>query len=120
MRVTSEFWVTAYLRRRNDAGFFTAVLRRGAAEAGAIFVKVARLDGTADLYAPLPQALYEDDEATSGGRMFERVMERAAESDVDARLVRERGFDPDCWQIESESRDGGHDLDLRGEEDRRS
>lgn len=112
-RVTSDFFVSAYVRRRNDAGRFTAVVRRGAAEAGAIFVKVARLDGTADLYGPAPQALFEaDDPAVAGGRLFERLATAAPEPDVDARLSRERGFDPDCWIVETEDRAGVADLDV--------
>ncbi len=112
-RVTSDFFVSAYVRRRNGAGRFTAVVHRGAAEAGAIFVKISRLDGTADLYGPAPQSLIEDgDPAIAGGRLFERLFTAAPEADVDQRLARERRFDPDCWVVESEDRSAGHDLDL--------
>jgi hypothetical protein len=112
-RVTSDFFVSAYVRRRNDAGRFTAVVRRGSAEAGAIFVKVARLDGTADLYGPAPQSLVDPaDPAVAGGRLFERLVTAAPEPDVDARIARERAFDPDCWIIETEDRAGGSDLDV--------
>ncbi|SON54861.1 hypothetical protein HDIA_1320 [Hartmannibacter diazotrophicus] len=118
MRVTTDFWVSAYVRRRNDGGRFTAVVRRGSAEAGAVFVKISRLDGTADLFAPLPQAFFgEGETATTGGRIFEQVMVAAPEADVDSRLASERRFDPDCWIVESESRDGGHDLDVRSADD---
>lgn len=112
-RVTSDFFVSAYVRRRNDAGRFTAVISRGSPEAGAIFVKIARLDGTADLYGPVPQMfLDETDPAVAGGRVFERLMDAAPEFEVDERLRRERGFDPDAWIVESESREGDHDLDV--------
>ena len=112
-RVTSDFFVSAYVRRRNDAGFFTAVMHRGAAEAGAIYVKIARLDRTADLYGPVPQMFLDDaDPAIAGGRVFELLMEKAPEYEVDERLARERGFDPDVWVVESESRDGSHGLDV--------
>jgi hypothetical protein len=67
-RITSDFFVSAYVRRRNDAGHFTAVVKRGDAAAGAIFVKLARLDRTADLYGPVPQMfLDEADPAVCGG-----------------------------------------------------
>lgn len=112
-RVTSDFFVSAYVRRRNDAGFFTAVVRRGAVEAGAIFVKVSRLDGTADLYGPVPQALFDaGDDAVAGGRVFERLATAAADGEIEARLASERRFDPDCWIIETEDRAGGSDLDV--------
>jgi len=104
MRVVSSFWVGAYVRRVNATGAFAAIARRGAAEAGAIFVKVARLDGTADLYAPAPQSVF--DEGRAYDRRFERVLEAAEDAAVEARLKREIGFDPDVWIVEVEDRQG--------------
>ncbi len=60
MRLKSAIWVAAYLRRCQTAGVFGAVRRRGAEEAGAVFVKVATLDGNATLYVPAPQTVYDD------------------------------------------------------------
>src|SRR3978361_226519 len=60
MRLKSAIWVAAYLRRCQTEGIFGAVRRRGAEEAGAVFVKVATLDGNAVLYAPAPQTVYDD------------------------------------------------------------
>lgn len=112
-RITSEFFVSAYIRRRNDQGRFTAVVKRGAAEAGAIFVKLSRLDGTADLYGPLPQVFVADlGPAIAGGRVFEPLMRAAPEAEVDARLARERRFDGDCWIVETEDRGGTVELDV--------
>lgn len=112
-RLTSDFFVSAYVRRRNDAGRFTAVVKRGNAEAGAIFIKLARLDGTADLYAPALQLYVEPtDPGLAGGRQFEHLMVVAPEADVDARLVSERRFDPDCWIVETEDRSGEAELDV--------
>ena len=60
MRLKSSIWVAAYLRRCQTVGIFGAVRRRGAEEAGAVFVKVALLDGNAMLYAPAPQTVYDE------------------------------------------------------------
>ncbi|MET0943059.1 MAG: DUF1491 family protein, partial [Mesorhizobium sp.] len=38
MRVTSELWVSALTRRVFSGGGFAAILKRGAAEAGAVFI----------------------------------------------------------------------------------
>ena len=112
-RITSDFFVSAYVRRRNDAGCFTAIVKRGAAEAGAIYIKIARLDGRADLYGPAPQSLVPiEDPAIAGGRLFERLMTGEAEGVVDERLARERRFDPDCWIVECEDRSGTALLDV--------
>ena len=70
MRLKSSIWVAAYLRRCQTEGIFGAVRRRGAEEAGAVFVKVATLDGNAMLYAPAPQTVYDDSRPIE--RMFAR------------------------------------------------
>jgi hypothetical protein len=112
MRLKSGLWVSAYVRRCNIEGAFAAVRRRGSEEAGAIFIKVNRLDGTADLYAPASQSAFIDEEQPID-RVFTpglRVMP-APESDVEARLEREVRFDPDVWIVEIEERSGRHFLD---------
>ena len=112
MRLKSDIWVSAYLRRCNVEGVFAAVRRRGAEEAGAIFIKISRLDGTAVLYGPAPQSAF--DEAHPGERFFTAVLGGAApapDADVEARLVREIRYDPDLWIVEAEDRSGRNFLD---------
>jgi hypothetical protein len=112
MRLKSGIWVAAYLRRCNVEGVFAAVRRRGAEEAGAIFIKVNRLDGTGTLYGPAPQAVF--DEAQPADRMFMAQVGRgppAAEAELEARLVKEIRFDPDLWIVEVEDRAGRNFLD---------
>jgi hypothetical protein len=104
MRLKSAILVAAIVRQANSEAAFAAVTRRGAQDAGAIFIRVARLDGTADLYAPAPQSSFDADDA--GDRLFEAVMSRAPERDVDERLTRERAFDSDLWVVEIEDRAG--------------
>ena len=104
MRVTSSLWAGAYVRRCYSKGAVATVARRGAEEAGAIFVIVERLDGTADLYGPAPQSSFA--EARPSDRRFERIMEREALEAVTARLKRESNFDPDLWIVAVEDRDG--------------
>jgi hypothetical protein len=111
MRLKSAMWVAAYIRRCQVEGIFAAVRRHGADEAGAIFIKVNRLDGTADLYAPAPQSAF--DEAQPADRAFSPALKTqpAAEPDVEAFLAREMRFDPDVWIVETEDRAGRHLLD---------
>src|SRR5690242_16273309 len=112
MRLKSAIWVAAYVRRCNLEGAFAAVRRRGAEEAGAIFVKLNRLDGTAELFGPAPQSTF--DEAHPTDRAFSRCLREqpVAEANVEERLVREIRFDPDAWIVEIEDRTGRHFLDL--------
>jgi hypothetical protein len=111
MRLKSAIWVAAYVRRCNGEGAFAAVRRRGAEEAGAIFIKLNRLDGTAELFVPAPQAAF--DEASPSDRAFSRYFgtEPAPDQKVEERLGREARFDPDVWIVEVEDRAGRHFLD---------
>ena len=83
------------------------VVRRGEAERGAVWIKVATLDRKATLFGPAPAGL--DDAGTE--RQFILAQGPAEEADIDARLARERGFDSDIWVIEIEDRAGRHLLD---------
>ena len=109
MRVTSDFFVSALVRRVFGEGGFAAVSKKGAPEAGAVFVCVDRLDGTFDFYGPAPQAMFSDQPQ---GRLFERVFERSERAAVDSRLASEARMDPDYWLIDIEARDGRVDLPL--------
>ena len=111
MRLKSGIWVSAYIRRCGVEGVFAAVRRRGAEEAGAIFVIVNRLDGTADLYGPAPQSAF--DERRPSDRAFTPAIATlpAPESAVESYIARESRFDPDIWVIEIEERSGRHFLE---------
>ena len=62
LRLRSDIWVAAYLRRCGVEGVSAVLRRRGAAEAGAIFVKVDHLNGFSTLYEPAPQSVAADAE----------------------------------------------------------
>ncbi|MBF9195264.1 DUF1491 family protein [Microvirga terrestris] len=108
VRLRSDFWVSAYLRRCSLEGLDAALRKRGSAEAGAIYVKVDHLDGTASLYGPAPQLFLDD----SGERLFAPVLQGSTPLDVEERMARELRFDPDLWLVEVDDRQGRHFLDL--------
>ena len=111
MRLKSAIWVAAYLRRCQTAGVFGAVRRRGAEEAGTVFVKVATMDGSAMLYVPAPQTVYDDSRPAE--RLFTPLSpDPMPESSVEERLTKEIRFDPDVWIVETEDKAGRHFLDL--------
>src|ERR1044072_2276209 len=98
MRLKSSIWVAAYLRRCQTEGVFGAVRRRGAEDAGAVFVKLALLDGNAMLYAPAPQTAYDD------SRPIERVFAPTAaqpvpEQAAEERVAQEIPVGPGVWGI---------------------
>ena len=110
-RLRSDFWVSAYIRRCGVEGVEAVLRKRGAAEAGALFVKVDRLDGTASLYGPAPQVFLDD----SGERLFSAVLVNTTPLDVEERVARELQFDPDLGLVEVDDRAGRHFLDLANE-----
>ena len=103
MRVTTDFWVAALVKRVFSGGGFAAVVKRGAAEAGAVFVIVRDRLGAALLFGPAPQTSY--DTARPDDRFFTRhaLEDEAA---LDARLEKEKRFDPDIWVVEIEPGQG--------------
>lgn len=107
MRVTSDFWVSAFIRRVGLEGGFATLRRRGNAEAGAIAVTVSRAaDRLVALYLQAPQSAFDD------GRPVDRLFVPAwpdifvEEPRVSEKLARETKFDPDLWIIDIEDRDG--------------
>lgn len=112
MRLKSAIWVAAYVRRCNIEGSFAAVRRRGAEEAGAIFVKISKLDGTAALFGPAPQTAFDD--ARPVEHLFTSFFAQGfvPEVDVEAKIAREQNFDPDLWLVEVEDRAGRSFLNL--------
>lgn len=99
-RLATGFWVAAYRARLEQAGVMAYVAKRGDDTAGAVLVKLATLDGQAQLF----QRSYD---LMSGERTWVTLAE-GAESDVDAAAARQASFDPDLWIIEVEDRHGRH------------
>jgi hypothetical protein len=106
VRLTADIWVAAYLARLRLEAIPAYVMRRGDATAGAVVVKVATLDGRAQLWGRVPDLM-------SGERRWERMAE-GPEAEVEASVARQAGFDPDLWVIEVEDRGGRHLLDDPG------
>lgn len=110
MRLRSDIWVAAYLRRCGSENVFAALRRRGSPEAGAVIIRIDRLDGTSTLYSPAPQS-----EAREGvDRLFARAHadEFLDNEKIEARIAREISFDSDLWIVEVEDRQGRHFLEL--------
>lgn len=112
MRLKSALWVAAYLRRCQVEGVYAVVRRRGAEEAGAVFVRIDRLDGTSELFGPAPQSAFAATAAAE--RIFSASLatQPAPDAAVETYLARELKFDPDIWIVEVEDRSGRNFLDV--------
>lgn len=102
-RVKAELWVQAYVRTVMGAGAAAFVVRRGDADAGAILIKLNRLDGQAMVLV-----------ARTGpeGRVWIRATgeDWVADAAAEERLATAFARDPDLWIVEVEDRAGRHFL----------
>jgi hypothetical protein len=108
MRLRADIWVKAYIRRCSVEGAAAFVVRHGDDMAGAIFIKVDKLDGTCLVFGPAPAGF----SGTEIDRqwMAHLAIEGTAVEKADAFLAREAEFDSDMWIIEVEDRRGRHFL----------
>ncbi len=82
---------------------FGAVVRKGAEEAGAVYVIVDHLDGSCHLFGPAPGASHDE----NGERLWvEEVTPPGGPPDAMAILERRTRADPDIWIVEVEDRSG--------------
>lgn len=109
MRLKSEIWVKAYVRRSTSAGRQAYVVRHGDDDAGAIYIRINRLDGTSLLYGPAPASLSGLETDRRWVAHFKGAPRPDAE--IDTALEREARTDPDLWIVDVEARDGDHGLD---------
>lgn len=103
MIIASDVWVSALIRRAELAGANAVVVRRGDQRAGSVIVKVYD--------SSTRQArLYSEAFGPDGDRLWMQPVTSEFESELDAYVERQRGYDPDLWVVEIEDREGRHFL----------
>lgn len=105
-RLSTDFWVTAYLARLTQAGIFAHVAHKGDAQAGSVAIKLATMDRNASLFL----RRYDDDFQL----VWQREIDAAPEFEVDAAIAKQRSYDRDLWVIEVEDPKGRHLLEEEG------
>ncbi len=98
-RLKAGIFVKALIRRAEVAGASAYVARRGAEEAGAILIKIARLDGTCLV---LEQARRGEGELVWAKPLGDGVEEARAAQFFEKQIR----FDRDLWIVEIEDREG--------------
>lgn len=98
MLLNSDLWVGALIRRAQIEGANATVVRKGDARAGTVIVKAYNTsDRTAQVFS---EAFGQD-----GDRLWIQPVQ-GNESELDAYIERQRGYDPDLWVVEIEDRQG--------------
>lgn len=101
MLLSSDLWVSALIRRAELSGAYATVVTKGDARAGSVIVKAYDTSNrTARLYT---EAFGSD-----GDRLWIQPVTSDSESELDAYIARQRGYDPDLWVVEIEDREGRH------------
>jgi hypothetical protein len=98
-RLKAGIFVRAIIRRAEVEGAQAFVVRKGSEEAGAIFLKISRLDGTCFV---LNQARNGE-----GALVWARPLGASTDEEkARAYFERQVKFDPDLWIVEIEDRQG--------------
>ncbi|GAA0548459.1 hypothetical protein FHS83_000995 [Rhizomicrobium palustre] len=98
-RLKAGFFVRALIRRAEVAGAPAYLVKKGSEEAGAVFIKIAKLDGTCTIYS---QTTLPD-----GERAWARPLgETCDEARASAYFEKQQKYDPDLWIVEIEDRQG--------------
>ncbi len=101
-QLRSDLWCAAFVRRHNDLGEMTVIMRKGDPIAGQIWIEIDHLDGTVSLFAPAPAPYYA--EKMVQDRLFENRLSHVGQEDAQKRIEQEARFDSDFWLIGLETR----------------
>ena len=108
VRLRSDIWVDAFRRRCEKLGGYVTLRRRGAQDAGSIFLCVAQPERKVDVYGPAPQSAYIREGMS---RKFVRInVEPWTMLEVDPFLDRQLRYDPDIWILDVDDARGRHFL----------
>ncbi len=102
MLLSTDVWVGALIRRAEIGGAFATVVRKGDTRGGTVLVKAYN---TSDRSA----RLFTEAFGADGDRLWIQPVS-GTESELDAYVERQRGYDPDIWVVEIEDREGRHFL----------
>lgn len=104
-RLRPEVWVKAVLRMSATRDLPAFVVRRGDPDAGAVLLKLNRLEHGAVVFSQTRdmEGVMRWIQATGGGAV--------PDTDAEALIARHVARDPDLWVVEIEDRQGRHPID---------
>ncbi|MBB3872032.1 DUF1491 family protein [Brevundimonas mediterranea] len=101
MLLSSDLWVSALIRRAEIEGAYATVVKKGDDRAGSVIVKAYDT-------STRTAKLYTEAFGTDGERLWIQPVVSDSESELDAYIARQRGYDPDLWVVEIEDKQGRH------------
>ena len=97
LRVTSEFWISAFKKRLEGQGIPIFVIQKGDNLAGAIIIRVSNLCGKAKVFVQEP--------TLTGERSWIEFL-NGSDTEIDEFLQNQIRFDVDLWILEVEEHTG--------------
>ncbi|MEJ8406449.1 DUF1491 family protein [Brevundimonas vesicularis] len=101
MLLSSDLWVSALIRRAQIEGAYATVVKKGDDRAGSVIVKAYDT-------STRTARLFTEAFGTDGDRLWIQPVTSDSETELDAYIARQRGYDPDLWVVEIEDRQGRH------------
>ena len=104
-RLKSGIWIQAQIRLCSIANLPAYVVKKGDKDAGAIFLRINKLDGN--------NYIYSQTRDISGEIAWSKAKSGEAINDMDAfeYLEKQQKFDPDLWILEIEDPDEKYEFD---------
>ena len=103
LRLDTDIWVYALVRRANLGGASAVIARKGDARGGAVLVKL--FNPRTREATLLTEAMRGD-----GERIWMRPVPSSDEAEIDKYVERSARIDPDLWVVEIEDAEGRHFL----------
>ncbi|MBT3661371.1 MAG: DUF1491 family protein [Rhodospirillaceae bacterium] len=100
-----EIWIKAQVRMCDINMTPAYIRRRGDPDAGAVLLKLDKLDGTSEVFTQVRTGSGE--KAWTSGTGGAAV----ADGEAEAYIERQLKYDPDIWVLEIEDRNGTYKLD---------
>lgn len=101
MKLSTDFWVSALIRRVEQGGGYAYVTAKGDARAGSVILKVIHQMTREVILLREATGMREDGES-----VWIRPVRSDDEAVLDAYIDKQKRIDPDVWVVEIEDREG--------------
>lgn len=109
-RLKTRIWVQAQVRICDLNNLPAYIVKRGDPDAGAVILRLNRLDGTSHLFN---QARLADGSAAWSKAAGSDAEGRISDEDALLYIDRQRKYDPDLWVLEIEDPERRYELDAK-------
>jgi hypothetical protein len=107
-RLKSRIWIQAQVRTCDVQNLAAYIVKRGDPDAGAVILRLNRLDGTSHVFSQARTPAGAAAWAKAAGSDAEG---RLSDADAHAYIEKQRKYDPDLWVLEIEDPERRYSLD---------